>query len=250
MEEDSVVCAVRSHGKESPFLGSGQGGRELWNLSAANPDWGHTMGKPCFTVCLWTWEETHLEHVTFTHTKQRDLNPQSLWWWDNSATHCATMQPRLKRNRKWTFTPPWQIIYDEGPLYIFAKTEDIRRQWIRVLKQGQWSQMDGDGFALAWAWQKEAQPFLCSNAPTFSHACLTQEVKYNKDLLPKYHPCFWVDGVWLCCHQEVKQAMGCKVLETRNTGQCFSDLLQRLTLHPYPAPFHLSVFVYIDICFY
>uniref|UniRef100_A0A3Q1H0X1 Tyrosine-protein kinase n=1 Tax=Anabas testudineus TaxID=64144 RepID=A0A3Q1H0X1_ANATE len=29
-------------------------------------------------------------------------------------------------------------------------------------------------------------------------------------VMSKYHPCFWVDGVWLCCHQEVKQAMGCK----------------------------------------
>lgn len=30
-----------------------------------------------------------------------------------------------------------QIIYDEGPLYIFAKTEDIRAQWIKKLKESQ-----------------------------------------------------------------------------------------------------------------
>lgn len=41
-------------------------------------------------------------------------------------------------------------------------------------------------------------------------------VRFNKDLMQKYHPCFWVDGVWLCCHQEVKQAMGCKVLDNKN----------------------------------
>ena len=41
-------------------------------------------------------------------------------------------------------------------------------------------------------------------------------VRYNKDLLQKYHPCSWMDGVWLCCHQEVKQAMGCKVLDGKN----------------------------------
>uniref|UniRef100_A0A3Q1H101 Tyrosine-protein kinase n=1 Tax=Anabas testudineus TaxID=64144 RepID=A0A3Q1H101_ANATE len=69
------------------------------------------------------------------------------------------------------------IIYDEGPLYIFAKTEDVRDLWIKKLKE---------------------------------------MVRFNKDLMQKYHPCFWVDGVWLCCHQEVKQAMGCKVLDNKN----------------------------------
>lgn len=41
-------------------------------------------------------------------------------------------------------------------------------------------------------------------------------VRFNKDLMQKYHPCFWVDGAWLCCQQEVKQAMGCKILDTKN----------------------------------
>uniref|UniRef100_A0A8D3CBM6 Tyrosine-protein kinase n=1 Tax=Scophthalmus maximus TaxID=52904 RepID=A0A8D3CBM6_SCOMX len=71
----------------------------------------------------------------------------------------------------------FQIVYDEGPLYIFAKTEDIRAHWITKLKE---------------------------------------MVRFNRDLMPKYHPCFWVDGVWLCCQQEVKQAMGCKVLDSKN----------------------------------
>ncbi|KAM6924229.1 tyrosine-protein kinase BTK [Xenentodon cancila] len=72
---------------------------------------------------------------------------------------------------------PFQIIYDEGPLYIFAKTEDARALWIKKLKE---------------------------------------LVRFNKDLMQKYHPCFWHDGMWLCCQQEVKQAMGCKVLDTKN----------------------------------
>ncbi|XP_036403964.1 tyrosine-protein kinase BTK [Megalops cyprinoides] len=74
---------------------------------------------------------------------------------------------------------PFQIVYDDGPLYIFAKTDEIRREWIHKMKQ---------------------------------------VVRFNKDLLQKYHPCFWVDGVWLCCQQEVKQALGCRVLETKNGG--------------------------------
>uniref|UniRef100_A0AAX7TJL1 Tyrosine-protein kinase n=1 Tax=Astatotilapia calliptera TaxID=8154 RepID=A0AAX7TJL1_ASTCA len=71
---------------------------------------------------------------------------------------------------------PFQVIYDEGPLYIFSKTEDTRVVWIKKLKE---------------------------------------LVRFNSDLTQKYHPCFWVDGVWLCCHQEVKQAMGCKKKPTR-----------------------------------
>ena len=46
-------------------------------------------------------------------------------------------------------------------------------------------------------------------------ACLWAVVRYNKDLKQKYHPCFWVDGQWQCCQQEVKQAMGCRVLQGR-----------------------------------
>uniref|UniRef100_A0A672JUQ2 Tyrosine-protein kinase n=1 Tax=Sinocyclocheilus grahami TaxID=75366 RepID=A0A672JUQ2_SINGR len=69
------------------------------------------------------------------------------------------------------------IIYDEGPLYVFAKSDQIRKQWINELKN---------------------------------------VVRFNKDLIQKYHPCFWEDGIWKCCQQEVKQAMGCRVLETKN----------------------------------
>uniref|UniRef100_A0A673HD49 non-specific protein-tyrosine kinase n=1 Tax=Sinocyclocheilus rhinocerous TaxID=307959 RepID=A0A673HD49_9TELE len=74
---------------------------------------------------------------------------------------------------------PFQIIYDEGPLYVFAKSDQIRKQWINELKN---------------------------------------VVRFNKDLIQKYHPCFWEDGIWKCCQQEVKQAMGCRVLETKNGG--------------------------------
>ncbi|XP_023647948.1 tyrosine-protein kinase BTK [Paramormyrops kingsleyae] len=74
---------------------------------------------------------------------------------------------------------PFQIIYDEGPLYIFAKSDEVRRLWIHQLKH---------------------------------------VVRFNKDLAQKYHPCFWVDGMWLCCQQGVKQALGCQVLQPKNGG--------------------------------
>ncbi|XP_078116383.1 tyrosine-protein kinase BTK [Sander vitreus] len=86
-----------------------------------------------------------------------------------------TVQPEINSPQERMYA--FQIIYDEGPLYIFSKTEDVRAQWIKKLKE---------------------------------------MVRFNKDLMQKYHPCFWVDGVWLCCQQEVKQAMGCKVLDNKN----------------------------------
>uniref|UniRef100_A0AAQ4R786 Tyrosine-protein kinase n=1 Tax=Gasterosteus aculeatus aculeatus TaxID=481459 RepID=A0AAQ4R786_GASAC len=78
-------------------------------------------------------------------------------------------EPNSPQERMYAF----QVIYDEGPLYVFAKTEETRIQWIKKLKD---------------------------------------MVRLNKDLMQKYHPCFWADGTWLCCQQEVKQAMGCKSL--------------------------------------
>lgn len=86
-----------------------------------------------------------------------------------------TVQPEPNAPQERTFA--FQIVYDEGPLYIFAKTDDVRAQWIKKLKE---------------------------------------MVRFNKDLMQKYHPCSWMDGVWLCCQQEVKQAMGCKVLDSKN----------------------------------
>ncbi|TNM98949.1 hypothetical protein fugu_013513 [Takifugu bimaculatus] len=82
-------------------------------------------------------------------------------------------EPNAPQERMYAF----QIVYDEGPLYIFAKNEDARSRWIKTLKN---------------------------------------MVRCNRDLLQKYHPCAWMDGMWLCCHQEVKQAMGCRVLDNKN----------------------------------
>lgn len=41
-------------------------------------------------------------------------------------------------------------------------------------------------------------------------------IRYNSDLVQKYHPCFWIDGQYLCCSQTAKNAMGCQILENRN----------------------------------
>ncbi|MED6280971.1 hypothetical protein CHARACLAT_016577 [Characodon lateralis] len=103
-----------------------------------------------------------------------------------------TVQPETNTPQERMYA--FQIIYDEGPLYIFAKTEDVRTLWINELKQ---------------------------------------LVRFNKDLMQKYHPCFWVDGVWLCCQQEVKQAMGCKVLESSKKNG-FQSTFRRMSRKPLP----------------
>ncbi|XP_013859286.1 tyrosine-protein kinase BTK isoform X2 [Austrofundulus limnaeus] len=101
-------------------------------------------------------------------------------------------EPNAPLERQYAF----QIIYDEGPLYIFAKNEDIRTLWLKNLKE---------------------------------------LVRFNKDLMQKYHPCFWVDGAWLCCQQEVKQAMGCKPILDPKNGITTSRRASRKPLPPTPT---------------
>uniref|UniRef100_A0A8C7XMH6 Tyrosine-protein kinase n=1 Tax=Oryzias sinensis TaxID=183150 RepID=A0A8C7XMH6_9TELE len=99
-------------------------------------------------------------------------------------------EPNAPQERRFAF----QVVYDEGPLYIFAKSENSRTEWITKLKE---------------------------------------LVRYNKDLMQKYHPCFWADGVWLCCQQEVKQAMGCKILD--KNGYASRTRSTRKPLPPTPS---------------
>lgn len=48
---------------------------------------------------------------------------------------------REKQTKKWpnikktAVVSSLQIVYDEGPLYVFAKSEDVRAQWINKLKE-------------------------------------------------------------------------------------------------------------------
>uniref|UniRef100_A0A3B4WNJ3 Tyrosine-protein kinase n=1 Tax=Seriola lalandi dorsalis TaxID=1841481 RepID=A0A3B4WNJ3_SERLL len=66
---------------------------------------------------------------------------------------------------------PFQIFHDNHYLYIFAPDNDCRQRWVRALKE---------------------------------------ETKHN-NLVPKYHPNFWMDGKWRCCQQTEKLATGCHV---------------------------------------
>ncbi|XP_027518939.1 tyrosine-protein kinase BTK [Corapipo altera] len=92
------------------------------------------------------------------------------------------------------FPYPFQVVYDEGPLYIFSPTEELRKRWIHQLKS---------------------------------------VIRYNSDLVQKYHPCFWIDGQYLCCSQTAKNAMGCQILESRN-GSLKTGRSHRKTKKPLP----------------
>ncbi|KAG9478082.1 tyrosine-protein kinase BTK [Eleutherodactylus coqui] len=100
------------------------------------------------------------------------------------------------------FPYPFQIMYDDGPLYVFAPTEDLRKRWIHQLKH---------------------------------------VIRFNSDLAQKFHPRFHQDGQYVCCAQTAKNAMGCQVLRNAN-GILKSGSSQRRSRKPLPsAPYDSSV---------
>ncbi|XP_016310344.1 tyrosine-protein kinase ITK/TSK-like [Sinocyclocheilus anshuiensis] len=64
---------------------------------------------------------------------------------------------------------PFQVAHDSYYLYVFAPDNDCRLKWVRALK----------------------------------------EATQNNNLFLKYHPDFWGEGKWRCCHQTEKLATGC-----------------------------------------
>ncbi|XP_072286182.1 tyrosine-protein kinase BTK isoform X2 [Pyxicephalus adspersus] len=94
------------------------------------------------------------------------------------------------------FPYPFQIVYDEGPLYVFSPTEELRRRWINQLKL---------------------------------------IVRFNSDLAQKFHPQFHQDGQYLCCAQTAKNALGCQVLRNAN-GILKSEHSRRSQKPLPPAP--------------
>ncbi|XP_041926406.1 tyrosine-protein kinase Tec [Alosa sapidissima] len=65
----------------------------------------------------------------------------------------------------------FQIVYESNTLYIFAPTNESRNIWVQNIKE---------------------------------------EIKHNSLIVPKFHPHFWLEGMWLCCRQAEKLAPGCE----------------------------------------
>ncbi|XP_023202704.1 tyrosine-protein kinase Tec [Xiphophorus maculatus] len=66
---------------------------------------------------------------------------------------------------------PFQVVYDTNTLYVFAPSQKSRTLWVLMLKN---------------------------------------EIQHNAGVLLKFHPQFWLEGLWLCCRQAGKQAPGCE----------------------------------------
>nr|XP_040038712.1 tyrosine-protein kinase Tec isoform X1 [Gasterosteus aculeatus aculeatus] len=66
---------------------------------------------------------------------------------------------------------PFQVVYDNNTLYVFAPNPDSRSLWVQSLKG---------------------------------------EIKDNAVVSAKFHPQFWQEGAWLCCRQAEKLAPGCE----------------------------------------
>uniref|UniRef100_A0A8C7IQ31 Tyrosine-protein kinase n=1 Tax=Oncorhynchus kisutch TaxID=8019 RepID=A0A8C7IQ31_ONCKI len=66
---------------------------------------------------------------------------------------------------------PFQVVYDSGTLYVFAPSSESRNIWVQIIKE---------------------------------------EIKENSVIVAKFHPEFWLEGVWLCCRQTEKLAPGCE----------------------------------------
>ncbi|KAK2502422.1 hypothetical protein MC885_013636, partial [Smutsia gigantea] len=69
---------------------------------------------------------------------------------------------------------PFQIVYKDGLLYVYASNEESRSQWLKALQK---------------------------------------EIRGNPHLLIKYHSGFFADGKFLCCQQSCKAAPGCTLWE-------------------------------------
>nr|XP_015219162.1 PREDICTED: cytoplasmic tyrosine-protein kinase BMX isoform X2 [Lepisosteus oculatus] len=83
---------------------------------------------------------------------------------------------------------PFQIVYDEGILYIFAKDENNRRSWL---------------------------------------GALNKVIKSNSNLLMKYHSGFWADGKFLCCKQASKNAPGCTLWDSSGKRETWVPSLNK-----------------------
>uniref|UniRef100_A0A8C6WTX3 Tyrosine-protein kinase n=1 Tax=Neogobius melanostomus TaxID=47308 RepID=A0A8C6WTX3_9GOBI len=81
---------------------------------------------------------------------------------------------------------PFQVVYDNGMLYVFAPSHDSRSQWVQTLKDG---------------------------------------IKENPLVVAKFHPQFWLDGVWMCCRQADKQAPGCEEYNLFGDSESYTILL-------------------------
>uniref|UniRef100_A0A8C8LZ62 Tyrosine-protein kinase n=1 Tax=Oncorhynchus tshawytscha TaxID=74940 RepID=A0A8C8LZ62_ONCTS len=106
---------------------------------------------------------------------------------------------------------PFQVVYDSGTLYVFAPSSESRNIWVQIIKE---------------------------------------EIKENSVIVAKFHPQFWLEGVWLCCRQTEKLAPGCekynlfgdsKICEFRNEEEEQQEVVIALYDFNGPEPHDLTL---------
>ncbi|OWK64579.1 Tyrosine-protein kinase Tec [Lonchura striata] len=95
---------------------------------------------------------------------------------------------------------PFQVVYDANTLYIFAPSAQSRDQWVRNLKEGK------------------------------------EKIKNNSNIMVKYHPKFWTEGIYQCCRQTEKLAPGCEkyCLFENNVMRLSSSMPEKSVRRPPP----------------
>ncbi|KAM4897656.1 LOW QUALITY PROTEIN: tyrosine-protein kinase Tec-like [Sylvia borin] len=89
---------------------------------------------------------------------------------------------------------PFQVVYDSNTLYVFARNAQSWDQWVRNLKE---------------------------------------EIKNTSNIMVKYHPKFWTEGIYQCCRQTEKLAPGCEKYEN-NVMRLSSSMPEKSARRPPP----------------
>uniref|UniRef100_A0A673VXM1 non-specific protein-tyrosine kinase n=1 Tax=Salmo trutta TaxID=8032 RepID=A0A673VXM1_SALTR len=97
---------------------------------------------------------------------------------------------------------PFQVVYDTSTLYVFAPSYESRRVWIQNIKE---------------------------------------EIRNNSVIVAKFHPQFWMEGVWLCCRQAEKLAPGCEEYNLPDDGSGVEEVVIALYDFNGPEPHDLTM---------
>uniref|UniRef100_A0A8K9VAR1 Tyrosine-protein kinase n=1 Tax=Oncorhynchus mykiss TaxID=8022 RepID=A0A8K9VAR1_ONCMY len=97
---------------------------------------------------------------------------------------------------------PFQVVYDTSTLYVFAPSYESRRIWVQNIKE---------------------------------------EIRDNSVIVAKFHPQFWMEGVWLCCRQAEKLAPGCEEYNLPDDGSGVEEVVVALYDFFGPEPHDLTM---------
>ncbi|KFP91916.1 Tyrosine-protein kinase BTK, partial [Apaloderma vittatum] len=130
----------------------------------------------------------------------------------------------LKRSQQKKKTSPLNF---KKRLFLLTESKLSYYEYLVVSRHGPVPATSQPKDVAGWGWWE--QRTLCSVMGTQPHVThhlpsSATVIRYNSDLVQKYHPCFWIDGQYLCCSQTAKNAMGCQILESKNGSKTLGTL--------------------------